>query len=205
MWAIHFTLPYEGNPKALLEAMACGLPVIGTDVDGIKEIIKHEENGYLCETSAESIKKAISELIKDEDLQKKISENARMTTVENFSLEKVFQREIRLYKELWSSIGFVNFSEEKVRRIYKFLVKVSLILHSFFYKLSSILAIEAEGGLHPKHRLMNRPKFFVDNTEPHDIVLDIGRGNGALACDLSKKANRAWQEWYFIRYWFKFN
>ena len=77
-----------------------------------------------------------------------------------------------------------------MRRIYKFLVKVSLILHSFFYKVSSILAIEAEGGLHPKHRLMDYHRFFVDNVEPGCRVLDIGCGNGALAYDLSKKAEK---------------
>lgn len=76
------------------------------------------------------------------------------------------------------------------RRIYKFLAKATLQLHSLFYKLSSILAIKAEDGLHPKHRLMNYHKFFVENIDPEETVLDIGCGNGALSYDLSRKAKR---------------
>lgn len=76
------------------------------------------------------------------------------------------------------------------RKIYKFLAKIALQLHSLFYKLSSILAIKAEGGLHPKHRLMDYHKFFVENVDPEETVLDIGCGNGALSYDLSKKAKK---------------
>ena len=74
--------------------------------------------------------------------------------------------------------------------LYKYLVKLFLKLHNFSYKLSSIFAIKAEGGLHPKHRLMNYHRFFLDNILEGDIVLDIGCGNGALAYDLAKKANK---------------
>lgn len=97
-----FILPsfYEGNPKTLLEAMACSLPVIGTDVEGIKEIIKHKKNGYLCKTGANSIKEAIKKVLDNKELQEKMGKGARQTIVNDFSLEKVFQREIRLYKEL---------------------------------------------------------------------------------------------------------
>lgn len=52
------------------------------------------------------------------------------------------------------------------------------------------MAIKAEGGLHPKHRLMNYHQFFLDHIRAGDVVLDIGCGNGALACDLAKKAKR---------------
>lgn len=95
-----FILPsmYEGNPKALLEAMSCGLPCIGTNVEGIREIIKHKENGYLCGTDAGSIRSAIKEVLENKELQQKIGAAARRTILENFSLEKNLEKEIGIYE-----------------------------------------------------------------------------------------------------------
>ena len=70
----------------------------------------------------------------------------------------------------------------------KILARLALQLNSFSYKLASKLAILAEGGLHPKHRLMNYHQFFLDHISSTDRVLDIGCGNGALAYDLAGKA-----------------
>jgi len=97
-----FILPslYEGMPKALLEAMACGLPCIGANVEGIREVIKHEKNGYLCETNANSIKEAIKEVLNNKKLQEKIGKGARQTVVNDFSLEKILRKEIGVYESL---------------------------------------------------------------------------------------------------------
>jgi glycosyltransferase involved in cell wall biosynthesis len=97
-----FILPslYEGMPKALLEAMACGISCIGTNVEGIREIITHQENGYLCETDSESIRKAILEVLKDKDLRDKIGQDARKKIMKNFSLDKILHKEIDIYKSL---------------------------------------------------------------------------------------------------------
>jgi len=81
-------------------------------------------------------------------------------------------------------------NEKQKSKAYKILAKFALWLHSFSYKLSSRFAIKVEGGLHPKHRIMNYHQFFVDNIKEGDIILDIGCGNGALTFDLSKKAKR---------------
>jgi 2-polyprenyl-3-methyl-5-hydroxy-6-metoxy-1,4-benzoquinol methylase len=70
----------------------------------------------------------------------------------------------------------------------KILVRLALKLHTSSYKLASRFAIGAEGGLHPKHRLMNYHQFFLDHLSSTDRVLDIGCGNGALAYDLAGKA-----------------
>jgi len=97
-----FVLPslWEGMPKALLEAMACGLPVIGANVDGIREVIKHGENGILCDTDSKSIREAIVGIMKDEEMKQTLGRNARKTIEEMFSLEKVAQKELELYLHL---------------------------------------------------------------------------------------------------------
>ncbi|MEM2178987.1 MAG: glycosyltransferase family 4 protein [Candidatus Methanomethylicaceae archaeon] len=100
--SVLFILPslHEDNPKALLEAMACGLPVIGTAIEGIKELIKHKENGYLCGTDINSISNAIIALMQDEKLRKKLSSNARRFIEENFSLKKIVEMELKIYSNL---------------------------------------------------------------------------------------------------------
>lgn len=97
-----FILPslYEGMPKTLLEAMACGLPVIGTNVDGIKEVIMDKINGVLCDTDSESIRNTIINLIGDNNLKARLGINARNTIVRNYSLDEIIKRELKLYKEL---------------------------------------------------------------------------------------------------------
>ena len=75
------------------------------------------------------------------------------------------------------------------KNLYRISLKWSLRLHNFAYKLSTRFAVKAEGGLHPKHRIMKYHNFFVENVEVGDRVLDIGCGNGALAFDVAKKAD----------------
>jgi glycosyltransferase involved in cell wall biosynthesis len=97
-----FILPsiYEGHPKVLLEAMSCGLPCIGTEVEGIREILKHRETGYLCGTDPESIADAIKAILSDEVMRRRIGEKARSYIMENFTLERVLDMELTLIREL---------------------------------------------------------------------------------------------------------
>ncbi|MFC2044513.1 glycosyltransferase family 4 protein [Chloroflexota bacterium] len=91
---------WEGMPKTLLEAMACGLPVVGTNVDGIKEVIRDGDNGILCDTTAGSIRQAIIKAMNDRDLREKLGAGARNTIKQSFSLDKLLQKELDLYSRI---------------------------------------------------------------------------------------------------------
>ena len=89
---------YEGFSHLLLEAMACGLPVITTNVCGNPEIIQDEYNGLLVEyNNKEQIKNAILRLWKDENLRKKFIENGKRT-LEKFKLEIMIEKTLNNLK-----------------------------------------------------------------------------------------------------------
>lgn len=100
-----FVIPsyYEGNPKALLEAMSCGLACIGTNVRGINNIIQNKKNGFLCETNATSIAKTIKYVDEHKDIRENVGKMARNFVIENYSLRKSVEKEIAIYKKLLRS------------------------------------------------------------------------------------------------------
>ncbi len=91
-----FVLPsrFEGSPKALLEAMACGLPVIGSNVPGIREIIQDNINGILCEPNVESIIQAIKRISHDKELSQRLGQEARKFVTDKFSQSRIIEKEI---------------------------------------------------------------------------------------------------------------
>lgn len=93
---------YEGSPKALLESMSCEACCLGSSVEGINEIIKHKENGFLTDTDSLSINKALRQLLENNDLCTKLGESARQTILNNFSLEYILNKELNIYFTLYN-------------------------------------------------------------------------------------------------------
>lgn len=79
--AIVMTSRYEGFPMTLIEAAACGLPMLSYDVNtGPSEIISNGENGFLCPEGAEDeMKQNLIRFFSDRELRCKMSENSRST------------------------------------------------------------------------------------------------------------------------------
>ena len=72
---------YEGSPKALLEAMACGKAVVGADSPGIREVIEDGVNGLLVPGEAGALAEAINRLLGDKALRSRLGAAARQYVV----------------------------------------------------------------------------------------------------------------------------
>lgn len=80
-----FVLPSlsEGFPLVIVEAMASGLPVIATNVGGLPEIVKENENGFLIQSkNSNQIAQKIIFLLQNKELRKQMSENSKRIALE---------------------------------------------------------------------------------------------------------------------------
>ena len=67
------TLPGEGIPRVLLEAMAAGLPIVTTRVAGIPSLIAHDTNGLLLESpSAAAVADAVARIVRVGALRRRL-------------------------------------------------------------------------------------------------------------------------------------
>ena len=91
----------EGLPKSLLEAAACGLPIINTDTVGCREVVKNGENGFLVPVrNTKALAEAIEILIDDSDLRAKMGSKGRLIAEREFSMEKVNAETLNIYSQL---------------------------------------------------------------------------------------------------------
>jgi len=98
-----FLLPSENESFGLsaLEAMSCEVPVIGTNAGGLPEVVEHGHTGWLAEVGNVAAMAGYGkQLLTDDDLRKKMGQNARQVALEKFHQDKVIDMYEKYYREI---------------------------------------------------------------------------------------------------------
>jgi glycosyltransferase involved in cell wall biosynthesis len=91
---------YEAFGIVLLEAMACGKPVVASNVGGIPFVVEEGKTGLLFESgNVEDLADKIVTILKDEELREKMGEAGRERAKE-FTWDKIAERTVEVYKEI---------------------------------------------------------------------------------------------------------
>jgi glycosyltransferase involved in cell wall biosynthesis len=91
----------EGVPLTLLEAAACGRPIVTTDMPGCREVVRHGDNGLLVSPRApEALAEAIRTLAGDAACRGEMGRRGRKRAVAEFALRDVIAATLAVYERL---------------------------------------------------------------------------------------------------------
>ncbi|MCL1981895.1 MAG: glycosyltransferase, partial [Clostridiales bacterium] len=87
---------FEGHPKALIEYMARGCPVLATNVPGINTVVTDGVSGLLCATDAASIRRGLKKLLGNPALRERLGRQGR-EEAKKYSLDAILQEEWKIH------------------------------------------------------------------------------------------------------------
>ncbi len=91
----------EGSPNSVLEYMASGLPVVATRVGGVAELVRHGEDGFLCERGDfRSMARHTLAILSDPALREALGRSGRLRAAESFGMDRMVERTERLLLHL---------------------------------------------------------------------------------------------------------
>ena len=91
----------EGIPRCLMEAMAAGVPIIGTRIPGIADLISEQKTGLAFNVGdADSLAHCLKELAADQALANRLAESAQVRVTESFSASGMAQQYASLFREM---------------------------------------------------------------------------------------------------------
>ena len=104
---------WEGMPMVLLEAAACELPIVATDVGGNSEVVLHDKSGYIVPSqNPKALATAMIKMMNLPEPERKAMGRAGRAYIEaNYSLERVVDQWETLYRELLTKKGLLQFEK----------------------------------------------------------------------------------------------
>jgi glycosyltransferase involved in cell wall biosynthesis len=91
----------EGLGVSLLQAAACGVPLVAARAGGIPEVVRHGESGYLVEPgSSRDLKETIASLLADPELGRRFGSQGRRIVEQEFSIDGMVEENVSIYEGL---------------------------------------------------------------------------------------------------------
>jgi glycosyltransferase involved in cell wall biosynthesis len=99
--ALVLTSKNEGTPVVLIEAMACGVPVVATRVGGVPDVVEHGRTGLLVPANdVEGVASAVLDLLEDRRQAQRLGRAGRESVRERFSVQRLLRDTEALYERL---------------------------------------------------------------------------------------------------------
>ncbi len=95
---------WEGLPLTLLEAMACELPIVGTRIKGLEDVVKQGEQGLLVPVrDPHALANALEQMAEDPETRRAMGVSARIVVEDRFSFQRVYDQLSEIYQQATSS------------------------------------------------------------------------------------------------------
>ena len=179
--------------------------------------MRHCETGLVVDENAEAIAAGIERLLGDASLCERLGRSDQKRAIAQYSLEAVLPREVGAHRDAlergsnrraeggaapvrWEPdllhVPVRESVEQWARSLQGFTRRLTarrraeflMALDEPLYQMQGRAAVEANGGLHPKHHLMRYHDFFVERIGPGERVIDLGSGVGAVACSVAQRS-----------------
>lgn len=206
---------YEGHPKTVLEAMACGSPVVVGSAWDLADVVTAGVTGLVTRCKTEEFAQGIARVLSDHDLAASLGRQAAADCRE-LRLDNVAAAEMQAHEAAIARAGegatptpgAVRWGPELLdaepedaaaawaRSLHGYArrlppdrrARFCATLDTPVYEVIDHTALQTGAGIHPKHHLMRYHDFFVERIEPGERVLDLGCGYGAVARTIAERA-----------------
>ncbi len=174
----------EGGPRVVLEAMACGMPIITTPVGLMPDIIRDGENGIISGFSSQELAQAITRVLNEPDMGKRLAEAGsetvkefeRSAAIKNYAdaLGTISQKRLLVItQKVDEKDQLLGFFIEWLRRLSKETDLSVLCLQKGVYELNGILVdtMGKERGVSKVGQLWNFYQYIITHRDEYDSVL----------------------------------
>jgi SAM-dependent methyltransferase len=206
---------YEGHPKTVLEALACGTPVVVGSAWGLSDAVTAGVTGLVTRDDPESLARGIARLLTDRDLAASLGREAARDA-ERLRLDAILPLEARAHELAIARAGerstpppgAVRWGAELLaadadtaaqawaRSLHGYSRRLPPDKRALFcatvetpiYHVIDQAALDSGRGVHPKHQLMRYHDFFVERIGEGETVLDLGCGYAEVARSIATGA-----------------